>query len=344
LKEPAEDDRRWLDSAVRLARPYLGTTGPAPTAAAIIVDLEQTVAGRGITGPAGEPTAISTALAEAGGFAADATLYVTIEPAWSDCAAAVEAHVARVVVGMPDPARQGEGISALRGAGIAAEIASHPPSYDLHQAYATRVGSNRPFTTIFLTISRDAMVGRKDNMPVTLLGEPARRWHALQRLSADAVVTGLRPQEQLRIKGVAERHPLNVVLVGTRPPAAPASGRRLMFALPRRAQTLPEGSPEIVEVDGRSGRPDLRLVLGELARRGINALHVEAGPRLTESFIAAELADRLHLLRSQVEIGRGGIAATSLGTIEARLRAAGFAPIAARDLGADSLMTFERSL
>ena len=84
-----EDDRRWLDSAVRLARPHLGTTGAAPTAAAIIVDVERTVAGRGVTGHGGEPTAIAIALGEAGEFAAGATIYVTIEPSWPDCAAAV---------------------------------------------------------------------------------------------------------------------------------------------------------------------------------------------------------------------------------------------------------------
>jgi diaminohydroxyphosphoribosylaminopyrimidine deaminase / 5-amino-6-(5-phosphoribosylamino)uracil reductase len=344
LTELSEVDRRWLDSAVRLARPYLGTTGVAPTASAIIVDLEQTVVGRGVTGPGGEPTAIATALAEAGEFAAGATLYVTIEPSWPDCAAAVEAHVVRFVIGLPDPARQGEGVDALRDARIEAEIAAHAASRDLHEAYATRVGRGRPFTTLFLAVSRDGMVGHKDGLPTSILSEKARRWLALQRLCADAVVTGLNPQDNLRLNGIAERQPLNVVLVGTRQPVDPASGRRLMFALPRRAHTLPEDSPEIVEVDGRSGRPDLRLVLKELGSRGINALHVEAGPRLTESFIAAELVDRFHLIRGPAEIGRGGVPATALGAIEARIKAAGFTPVAARDIGPDSLMSFERTL
>ncbi len=344
MTSPADVDRRWLDSAVRLARPQLGTTGPAPTAAAIVVDAEQTVAGRGIAGTAGEPSAVARALAEAGEFAAGATLYVTIEPGWPDCAAAVEAHIARAVIGIEDAARPGEGRATLNAASVDADIVAHPASAELHEAYTARIRRQRPFTTLFITLSSDGMVGRKDGPPATLLSEPARRWLAREWLAADAVVTGLHPPLDLHLNGIPERHPLNVVLVGTRQPFAPATGRRLMFALARRMQTLPEGGPMVVEVDGRSGRPDVRLVAAELAKRGINALHVQAGPRLTEAFIAAELVDRLYVLRSPLEIGRGGIPATALGTMEARLRAAGFAPIAAREMGPDSVITLERKL
>jgi diaminohydroxyphosphoribosylaminopyrimidine deaminase / 5-amino-6-(5-phosphoribosylamino)uracil reductase len=344
LTSPADVDRRWLDAAVRLARPNLGTTGAAPTAAAIIVDAEQTVAGRGICGPGGEPTAVAKAVAEAGEFAAGSTLYVTIEPGWPDCAAAVEAHIGRVVIGIEDPARAGEGRAALRAAGADAEIVAHEASATLHEAYAARIQKQRPFTTLFIAISSDGMVGRKEGLPAMLLGEPARRWMARQWLAADAVVTGLHPPLDLHLNGIAERHPLNIVLVGTRQPVAAATGRRLMFALPRRVQTLPEGVPEVVEVDGRSGRPDVRLVATELAHRGINALYVQAGPRLTESFIAAEVVDRLYLIRSPIEIGRGGVPATAMGTMEARLRALGYAPVGARDMGSDSVMTLERKL
>jgi diaminohydroxyphosphoribosylaminopyrimidine deaminase/5-amino-6-(5-phosphoribosylamino)uracil reductase len=302
------------------------------------------VAGRGIAGSGGEPTAVARALAEAGEFAAGATLYVTIDPGWPDCAAAVEAHIGRAVIGIEDPARPGEGRAALRAAGANADIVAHAASAALHEAYLTRVRKQRPFTTLIITLSSDGMVGRKDGLPATLLSEPARRWLARQWLAADAVVTGLHPPLDLRLNGIAERHPLNIVLVGTRQPLAAASGRRLMFALPRRVQTLPEGVPEVVEVDGRSGRPDVRLVAASLAQRGINALYVQAGPRLTESFIAAELVDRLYLIRSPVEIGRGGIPATAMGTMEARLRALGYAPVSAREMGPDSLMTLERKL
>jgi diaminohydroxyphosphoribosylaminopyrimidine deaminase/5-amino-6-(5-phosphoribosylamino)uracil reductase len=338
----SKEDLRWLDSAVRLARPQLGSTGPFPTAAAIIVDGEQTIAGRGVTGPGGEPAAVARALAEAGVFAEDATLYVTIEPDPAGCAAAIEARIARVVLGMKDPANPGVGAATLREAHVEVELAGHAASAGLHEAYATRVNRQRPFTNVFVALSRDGMVGRKDGLPTILLGEPARRWLALQRLAADAVVSGLHPESDLRLDGGAQRHPLKVVLVGTRQPPASTAGPRVMFALPRRALALQRSGSEIVEVDGRSGRPDVRLVAGELARRGISALHVQAGPRLTESFIAAEVVDRVHVLRTPLEIGRGGIPATAMGTIEARLRAAGFEEKETTTIGDDCVTTLDR--
>lgn len=339
----ADADRRWLDSAARIARPYVGGTGAAPAAAALIVDTEQRVVGRGITGPDGEPTAVAAALAEAGEFAIEASCYTTIEPSWDDCVSLIEARVQRAIIGIADPARQQEGINALIEAGAELEVVYHAPSLALHEAYSARVSRQVPFVTLVLAVSSDGMVGRRDGLPATILGERARRWLALQRRMADALVTGLRPLDTTTIPGLPPRDPLQVILVGTRDPQVPATGRSILIAMDRRAQSLP-ANVEAVEVEGRSGRPDLRVAMSMLAGRGINLLHVEAGPRLSESFIGLGLVDRLYLLDGTTAIGRGGIPATALGTIEARLRAAGYAEVARTELGSDRLTTFERTL
>jgi diaminohydroxyphosphoribosylaminopyrimidine deaminase/5-amino-6-(5-phosphoribosylamino)uracil reductase len=46
---------------------------------------------------------------------------------------------------------------------------------------------------------------------------------------------------------------------------------------------------------GRDARIDLNALLAELATRGMNELHVEAGPTLNGSLLAAGLADELDL-------------------------------------------------
>jgi diaminohydroxyphosphoribosylaminopyrimidine deaminase/5-amino-6-(5-phosphoribosylamino)uracil reductase len=338
------DDRRWLDSAVRIARPHLGLTGPSPAAAALVIDPDQRLVGRGITGRGGAPSAVAVALREAGEFAAGATLYTTIEPAEDECDAIAEAQVARAIVGVLDPTTKGQGIDILNAAGIDALLADHPQSRDLHEAYTARIEHHRPLTSLIIAVSRDDMIARRDGLTVDHLCPTSRAWVAHQRSTTDALVTGLHTADLEPLRGADDRAPLRVVLVGTRPPLMPQRGPVLQFAVARRAQSLPQGGPELIEVDGRSGRPDLRVVLGILAGRGINAVHVEAGGKLTEGFIAAEVVDRLHLIRGQSEVGRIGVPATGLGSLEGRLRAAGFIAKTSTDLGGDRLTTYHRGI
>jgi diaminohydroxyphosphoribosylaminopyrimidine deaminase/5-amino-6-(5-phosphoribosylamino)uracil reductase len=338
------DDRRWLDSAVRIARPHLGLTGSAPAAAALVIDAERRVVGRGVTGRGGVPSAVAIALGEAGEFAAGATVYTTIEPSMDDCGAIAETGATRAIVGVPDPQSLGQGMATLNAAGVQALFADHEQSRELHEAYTARVENDRPLTSLIIAVSRDDMIARRDGLPVEHLGAVARAWVANRRSTTDALVTGLHTADLEPLRGADDRAPLRVVLVGTRPPLLPQRGPVLQFAVARRAQTLPATGPELIEVDGRSGRPDLKVVLGILAARGINSVHVEAGGKLTEGFIASEVVDRLHVIRGQSEVGRIGVPATGLGSLEGRLRAAGFIAKSSADLGGDRLTTYQRSI
>jgi diaminohydroxyphosphoribosylaminopyrimidine deaminase/5-amino-6-(5-phosphoribosylamino)uracil reductase len=79
-----------------------------------------------------------------------------------------------------------------------------------------------------------------------------------------------------------------------------------------------------------------------LSERGISSLLVEGGAKLTEAMLSAELIDRVHLIETQAEVGRGGLPATPFGGIHGRLRGAGFLEVASRELGSDRLRTYER--
>jgi diaminohydroxyphosphoribosylaminopyrimidine deaminase/5-amino-6-(5-phosphoribosylamino)uracil reductase len=59
----------------------------------------------------------------------------------------------------------------------------------------------------------------------------------------------------------------------------------------------------------RASGLDLPAVLHALAERGITRLMVEGGSRVASSFVAADLADEIWLLRGPQAIGEGGIAA-----------------------------------
>src|SRR6476661_2707493 len=119
-------DEDHMAQALALARRGLGTTWPNPSVGCVVVSATGEIVGRGVTAPGGRPHAEAVALQRAGRAAADATLYVTLEPCahqgrGAACADAIAAACpARVVVakGDPDPRTAGHGLARLRGAGI----------------------------------------------------------------------------------------------------------------------------------------------------------------------------------------------------------------------------------
>jgi diaminohydroxyphosphoribosylaminopyrimidine deaminase/5-amino-6-(5-phosphoribosylamino)uracil reductase len=124
-----EADRRHMRHALRLAERGRGHTAPNPVVGAVIVRAGKVV-GEGWHRAVGRDHAEVEALAQAGGKARGATLYVTLEPCahWGrtpPCAdALLNAGIARCVVAARDPdARvRGRGLRRLRAAGVRVEV------------------------------------------------------------------------------------------------------------------------------------------------------------------------------------------------------------------------------
>lgn len=362
MNELSGPDRRWLDAAARLARAAVGANPGHPAAAAIIIDEDlQLVFGRGVSGravPFAEPHAID----EARNSARGRTLYTTLEPTnlWGrtppSTEAIVKAGLGRVVIGALDPDRlqAGQGVARLRAAGIDVVVADHPPSRDLYEAERLSFKSGRPFAAAKLIVSRDGMVGLPNVRNAVAGSEQTQRWVQMLRAVTDAVMIGARaaevddPKLFVRIKGLDGRVYQRIVVAGTRDLdtdlnlIAGVSGYpTAILAVSGREFDVPD-AVDVISVDGRNNRPDLRKAMVALTARGIAKLLVEGGARLVEAFIAAELLDRFHLVTTDTVIGRGGIPATLLGGLDGRLRAAGFVEVDQRALGADKLRTFER--
>src|SRR4029453_6555407 len=120
----AADDARYMARALELARRGIGRTHPNPSVGAVLVR-DGRVVGEGDTAPAGGPHAEVRALAQAGGRARGADLYVPLEPCshfgrTPPCASAlVPLGLRRVVIAMvdPNPRVRGRGVRRLRAAG-----------------------------------------------------------------------------------------------------------------------------------------------------------------------------------------------------------------------------------
>jgi len=125
----SEEDRGYMALALGLARKGEGKTFPNPCVGCVLVKNGEIV-GEGYHPKAGMPHAEVYALYMAGEQAEGSTAYVTLEPCnhhgrTPPCSQGlVDAKVARVVVGMPDPNPlvNSEGIAHLRSHGIPVDI------------------------------------------------------------------------------------------------------------------------------------------------------------------------------------------------------------------------------
>ncbi len=299
--------------ALQLAAQGLYTTTPNPRVGCVIVRDGELV-GEGWHRQAGEPHAEALALAQAGGRARGATVYVTLEPCshhgrTPPCVdALIEARVARVIAAMedPNPAVNGQGLDRLRAAGIDVRcglLANE--ARELNIGFVSRMARGRPWVRLKAAASLDGRTALPDGRSQWLTGEAARADGHAWRARACAVLTGIGTVKdddpQMNVRHVATpRQPLRV-LVDSRLEVNPAArllegGGTLIVcaAAPReRRRDLEALGCEVLELPNAHGKVDLPALLQALGARGINELHVEAGYRLNGSMLREGCVDEL---------------------------------------------------
>jgi diaminohydroxyphosphoribosylaminopyrimidine deaminase / 5-amino-6-(5-phosphoribosylamino)uracil reductase len=304
-----------LDRALELAERGRGTTHPNPIVGAVVVR-EGEVVGEGWHERRGEPHAEVLALEAAGERARGATLFVTMEPcahhgSTPPCTEAViAAGVAKVVAGSLDPNPEARGgFDVLRAAGVEVEHADSFTARAQNEAWRLWVAEGRPFVILKLALTLDGCVAVPGSRWVS--GEESRRLVHELRAQVDAVAVGMgtvrADDPQLTARGVGIEH----------------QPRRLAFG----RGPLPEGS----DLELRSGSlPD---ELRALAAEGVQSLLLEGGPTLAESFLRADLVDKLLVFLAPRIAGSGPVFAPALGApVELRR-------LTAEQVGGDVLLT-----
>ncbi len=277
-----------LERALELAEAARGRGYPNPTVGAVVVAPDGSLAGEGVSEPAGGPHAEVVALDVAGDAARGGTLFVTMEP----CAhhgrtppcvdRIVAARIVRVVAGCADPnAKARGGAERLRGAGVETELLDLPAARHQNEAWRTWAARGRPHVTLKLAISLDARVAVPGRRWVT--GEASRRRVHELRASVDGVAVGMGT-----VRADAPRLDARDVPVVRQP-------RRFAFG----RGSLPESSG----LELRSG--PLADELAALAQEGVQSLLLEGGPTLATAFLAEGLVDRLLVFVAPVVAGDG---------------------------------------
>jgi diaminohydroxyphosphoribosylaminopyrimidine deaminase/5-amino-6-(5-phosphoribosylamino)uracil reductase len=335
-----------MQQALALARQGFALTEPNPRVGCVITATDGRVIGRGHTQQAGGPHAEVMALRDAaanGESVQGATAYVTLEPCAHHgrtppcCDALISARIGRVVMAMVDPFPQvaGEGAARLRAAGVEVQVGDEAvAAREVNIGFFSRVQRGRPWVRLKAAVSLDGRTALANGQSQWISGVAARTDGHAWRKRASAVLTGvgtvLDDDPRLDVRLVeTPRQPLRVI-VDSRldsPPAArifDAPGLVLVYAAQGdagRENALKARGAAIAFAPGAAGKVDLPAMLADLAKRGVNELHVEAGHKLNGSFVREGLVDEflIYLAPTLMGLGRELAAFGPLKRMEDRL-------------------------
>jgi diaminohydroxyphosphoribosylaminopyrimidine deaminase/5-amino-6-(5-phosphoribosylamino)uracil reductase len=290
--------------------------------------------------------------------------------------ALVEGGVARVVyaVGDPFPHVDGAGAARLRAAGVAVEEGClRAQAEALNPGFLKRLRSGRPYVRVKLATSLDGRTALANGASRWITGEAARADVQRLRARSSAILTGARTVQvdgaRLTVRDPAldlrGRRPLRVVLdprleLGTDVPLFGEPGpvlvmtsnemltRRHSGAAPPGAAALAAtpgtsaadvASVEIVAVPAATSGLELESVLDVLAKRHVNELLVESGPKLAGAFLAAGLVDELVLYVAPHLLGDDALPLARLPRLEQMTRRTEFRMVDVRQIGGDLRLT-----
>lgn len=307
-------DARFMARALMLARKGINTTHPNPRVGCVVVNGDSVV-GEGWHQFAGDAHAEIIALEHAAERAKGATMYLTLEPCCHQgrtppCVnAIIKSGIRHVVVAMKDPNQlvNGAGISALEKAGINVTLGvSNSLAQQLNRGFYKRMVEGRPWVTLKMAASLDGKTAMASGESQWITSEAARRDAHKLRASSSAILTGVgtvlrdNPKMTARLDGL-ERQPLRVVLDSHLSTPAESNilqppGNALIITTSENvadADLLRSDSVEVIACQEHGGQVDLQQVMDELAKREINELLLEAGPRLSGSMLKQNLVDQV---------------------------------------------------
>jgi diaminohydroxyphosphoribosylaminopyrimidine deaminase/5-amino-6-(5-phosphoribosylamino)uracil reductase len=365
---PLDEERQWLARAAELALRGWGRVRPNPMVGCVLVR-DGVVVGEGWHEEFGGPHAEVNALAAAGGLAADATAYVTLEPCnhfgkTPPCTdALLEAGVSRVVFAAADPGAEAAGGRrrlSNSGVQISGPLSDRALGRDVDPAFFHTTEHSRTYLALKMAVSRDARIAAGVGERTSLSGEEANREVHHLRSGFDAILIGA---ETARVDDplLTVRHgvdprvaPTRVVVDSTCRLSPQARLLRTVEEAPVLVLVTPEAPPDriralegagarVVVVPQDDGRVHLEQALASCWELGLTSVLCEGGGVLASALIREGLVQRLYLVEVPVSLGDQGVPAfpDAPDTPEGP----GWRMVGEpRRLGADVLFTYDREV
>lgn len=330
-----------MNKALEQAAQALFLSSPNPRVGCVIVDASAGIIGQGFTQQAGGPHAEVMALRDAASKGNDvrgATAYVTLEPCSHHgrtgpcCDALIAAGIGKVVGALTDPNPQvaGQGFERLRAAGVDVEVGpGGAESRELNIGFFSRMVRGTPWVRMKAASSLDGVTALHNGQSQWITSAPARADGHAWRARACTILTG--------IGTVLEDNPrMNVRDVDTpRQPHIAVVDSKLDMPLDAHVLKAPSGcliytcstnhskieqlqalGATVIAMPNAAGKVDLAAMLRDLAQRGTNELHVEAGFKLNGSLIREGLVDEFLFYQAPRLLGTGAMGIANFGPLD----------------------------
>jgi diaminohydroxyphosphoribosylaminopyrimidine deaminase/5-amino-6-(5-phosphoribosylamino)uracil reductase len=329
---------KYMLMALRLAKRGFGSVEPNPAVGAVIIKRNRVI-GAGWHKKFGGAHAEINALADCrkrGNNARGATMYVTLEPCChygktGPCTdALIAAKLKRIVVATKDPSKHanGKGIRQLQKAGIKVDVGIYEGGARILNApFMKFAKTGKPWVTLKWAQSRD---GKLVSTKSRWISSKESRKDALQlRRRVGAILVGIntvlkdnplltpRPSNGKKpIRIVLDNHlriPLKSQLLATAKDVPVLIVTQSKMLRTKKAKQIIDRGAELL---GCSRKSNLRFLLGQLSKRGIQRLLVEGGPTVIGSFLKENLADEIIVYIAPRILGAAGCADITKATIE----------------------------
>lgn len=336
------DAASFMYQALALAEQALFITSPNPRVGCVLVSPEGQVIGQGHTQQAGGPHAEVMALRDAaarGHSTQGTTAYVTLEPCAHTgrtgpcCNALIEAGVRKVVASLtdPNPLVAGQGFAKLRAAGVAVEVGEGADqARELNLGFLSRMQRHSPWVRMKAASALDGVTALHNGASQWITSAATRADGHAWRARACTILTGigtvLQDNPRLNVREVPTPRQPRVAVVDSRLDM-PLDAHLLQAPSPciiytsstnqSKTEAIQRLGAIVVALPNDSGKVDLRAMLRDLATRGTNELHVEAGFKLNGSLLREGLVDELLLYQAPKLLGTGAMGIANLGPLDA---------------------------
>ncbi|MHC4111814.1 MAG: bifunctional diaminohydroxyphosphoribosylaminopyrimidine deaminase/5-amino-6-(5-phosphoribosylamino)uracil reductase RibD [Planctomycetota bacterium] len=333
----ADQDKKYMQVALKLAQRGIGSVEPNPAVGAVLVKGNQVV-GKGWHRKFGGPHAEINALQDCKTLGVDpkeATMYVSLEPCCHQAKtgpcteAIIAAGVSKVIVAVIDPSEHanGKGVEQLRNAGIEVETGvCETQARLLNAPFFKFAATGKTWVILKWAQSIDAKVAYAETTQERqwISGQQSRKdVHKLRR-QAGAILVGIntviaddplltaRPNKGKKAtRIVLDRHlriPLECKLLATakEAPVLILTSQQALRESPQIVEQVTQKGPEVLACPGEEGRSNLHFLLEELAERDVAQLLVEGGPTVIASFLKEQLVDQIVIYIAPKILGGAG--------------------------------------
>jgi diaminohydroxyphosphoribosylaminopyrimidine deaminase/5-amino-6-(5-phosphoribosylamino)uracil reductase len=324
---------KFMQIALQLAAKYKGQTSPNPAVGAVVVKNNQIVA-QTAHQKAGEMHAEALALQKAGGKAAGADLYVTLEPCCHygktpPCTKAIiAAGIKRVFVAMPDPNPlvNGKGIAELRQHNIEVKVGlAKAAAEKLNEDFCFFQIQKRPFVTMKAAISLDGKIATFTHDSKWISNQQSREYVHQLRKQNDAILLGkntfLQDNPRLNVRYVPTRKQPHKILLCPNPQKyipkilvsnlySTLQNNKIFIVHDKKhsSKLSKYDKIEFVPVSYQNGRLNLPEALQKISHiSSIQSILLEGGSQVYTSFYQAGLIEKLQLFIAPFFIGNRGV-------------------------------------